>query len=110
MKNMFILPALLLVIHTAFLMNSCTPAINPKLLPLAENLDLKTSTDKDDLALGRKYYIQQCAGCHNHIWPSKYTPRQWKLTLKNHRGRVHLSKQEYEKLKNYVLLVSELAQ
>lgn len=67
MKNTFMLPTLLLVIYTVFLLNSCAPAINPKLLPPAENLNIVKSTDKEVLSLGRKYYIQQCAGCHKHI-------------------------------------------
>ncbi len=87
---------------------SCGPAIKPERLPPAENISSKTTVSEKDLKERRRHYLQQCAGCHRHILPGEQSPRQWKNTLNNHSGRPLITKGEYEKLKNYVLLASEL--
>lgn len=98
------LPSLLFV----FLVLQCAP-LDPKLLPPAETLAAASGVDQDDLAEGRSYYLRDCAGCHVHIWPREKQPKQWKLTLKEHRARVPLTRAQYEKLKLYVLTASKTA-
>ena len=100
MKNIFVLAMICCLVYGAFILNGCTPAIDPNLVPFAEDLGVEKNEDAEALAAGRKFYVLKCAGCHNHIYPSEYTPAQWKMTLRDHVGRVHLTKAEYELLKN----------
>jgi hypothetical protein len=98
-----------LVIFAVSLLVGCTPAITTDMLPLAEGLQPQTTAEMEEFRQGRSSFLRQCAGCHYHIWPSEYTPRQWKLTLKEHIGRTHLNKLEYQHLRDYIVRGSELS-
>lgn len=105
----FVKSIFLLLSMPVLFLNACAPAIPLDKLPPVGSISSQPAEVTEILERGRTYYIQQCSGCHRHIWPSEYTPRQWKLILKDHWGRVYLTEEEYEKLKTYVLLVSQIA-
>ena len=98
---------LMIMLLAGIVLHGCAPAIDPQLLPPAENLSAVSTGEMEELALGRTYYLQECGGCHRHRMPNEFSPRQWNVTLMYHRGRPHLTREEYEKLKKYILIVSE---
>ena len=107
MKKKVLLSVAITVMFVGAIFYGCTPAIDPQLLPPVENLPAESIVDMEELAHGRTYYLQECGGCHRHRMPNEFSPRQWNVTLMYHRGRPHLTRDEYEKLKKYILLVSE---
>ena len=40
-----------------------------------------TGVSTDTLALGRKLYVTNCAGCHNLYQPEGFTEKQWEKIL-----------------------------
>ncbi len=87
----------------------CTPAITPEMLPLAESLKPQSKAELNDFSKSRQSFISQCSGCHFHMYPSEFTPRQWKQTMKEHVGRTHLNKVEFQKIIQYIVRASELS-
>ncbi|MEN8257123.1 MAG: hypothetical protein ABFS09_04610 [Thermodesulfobacteriota bacterium] len=98
-----------LSLFAAFLMLGCTAAITPQMLPLAESLHPQSEAELAQFSQGRQSLINQCSGCHYHMWPSEYTPRQWKQTMKEHIGRTHLNKADFKILIKYIIRASELS-
>lgn len=90
------------------MLSQCTTH-DSKLVPPASELAAQTGTDQAALAEGRSLYLAHCTGCRRHVWPRDRTPRQWRPTLKEHQGRVPLTKEEYDKVSLYILTTSKLA-
>jgi len=40
-----------------------------------------TGVSTDTLALGRKLYVNNCAGCHNLYQPERFTAKQWEKII-----------------------------
>ena len=95
-----------LVIPLLFAGCAATPS---RVLPDPGRLARTTGADEQALAEGRSYYLRECAGCHRHFWPRERTPAAWKQTLKEHRGRVVLTKRQLKKVELYLTLASSQA-
>ncbi len=104
MKNNF---GLALLVGSVLM--GCTATITAEMLPLATSLAPQSAAEQADFDQARQTFIDRCSGCHFHMYPSEYTPRQWKLTLREHKGSTNLGQQEYEKLSHYILRASELS-
>lgn len=98
-----------LAILGVFFVIGCTQTITAEMLPLAESLQPQTAREMEDFRHARMTFIAHCSGCHFHMYPSEYRPRQWKLTMREHSANTNLSKGDYENLRRYILRASELA-
>ena len=99
----------LLCLILSLLFAGCA-ATSSRMLPDPGQLARTTGADGKALAEGRSYYLRECAGCHRHFWPTENTPSEWKQTLKEHRGRVVLTKEQLGKVELYLTLASQAAE
>ncbi|MBU0681227.1 MAG: hypothetical protein KKD73_07385 [Proteobacteria bacterium] len=98
----------LLILAVSFLIG-CTQTITPEMLPLAESLQPLSAEETEGFGQGRQNFIDKCSGCHFHMYPSQYTPRKWKFTMREHIGSTNLTKVEYQQLIDYIVRASELS-
>jgi hypothetical protein len=99
---------LALLVLAVSALTSCTQAITPEMLPLAESLQPLSTLEIEGFSQARQNFIDKCSGCHFHMYPGQFTPRQWKLTMREHVSSTNLSKDAYQQLIDYILRASEL--
>ncbi|GEM_PF-1613045 len=62
-----------------------------------------------ELSRGRAYFLRECRTCHRLFAPEERTPESWQTILARKAARVSLTREQYEKLRAYVLAASQTA-
>lgn len=90
----------------ALFLSSCSslPEVSEKSLVQA-GLNLPEGLTLDQLASGRKRYVDKCSGCHFLHAPGEFTPAQWSEKIFPKMSReAKLSPDDEKSILNYLLL------
>ncbi len=98
----------LILTLSCFILISCANHIAPQQMPNANWLAKQTGEDEKAFARGRAAFLGVCNQCHFQVWPKEQPPKEWKHTLRSHRGRVIASKEKMLLIENYIITASEL--
>jgi len=97
----------LIPLAVLFCVGACRPT-----LPAATTADADRAaqtwpgTTVADLEHGRQIYLERCSSCHQPVAPAKVAPANWPGHIAEMKTRAHLSEEQAQLVKRYVVTMS----
>jgi hypothetical protein len=89
---------LLLVVIAAFTIIACSQALYIPTLTDSQ----KTGVSSETLVLGRKLYVNNCAGCHSLFQPEQFTIEEWGKVMPSMQKKAKCSEQDAAIIMKYI--------